>query len=89
MILKENTAFVQFLSINQLCLPLGDSVLCEIYILLKLIGCIVKGALNHVNFNPDKMTKLLTKPEKIFQLTIYTLFRSPFTSTPSLPVLSN
>ena len=50
----------------------------------KLIDCIVKAALNHVNFNPAKMTKLLTKPEKIFQLIIYILFRSP--SISNLPL---
>ena len=60
--------------------------MCEIYILLKLIDCIIRAALNHVNFNPTKMTKLLTTPEKIFQLIIYTLFRSNFTSAPP-PVL--
>ena len=30
--------------------------MCEIYILLKLRDCIIKAALNHVNFNPAKMT---------------------------------
>ena len=90
MVLQENIGFVQFLFINQWCLLLGDSVLCEIYILLKLIDCIVKAALNHVNFNLAKMTKLSTKAEKIFQLIIYTLFKSPSTSTPPPPpVLSN
>ena len=78
----KNIGFEQFLFINQSCLLLGDFVLCEIYILLKIIDCTIKAAVNHVNFNPAKMTKLLTKPEKIFQLIIYGLFRSPSTSTP-------
>ena len=54
-IIKENTGFVQFLSINQQCLILGDSILCEIYILLKL-DCVIKSALNHVNLNLAKIT---------------------------------
>ena len=53
MFLKENIGFVQFLSINQQCSLLGDSILCEIYILLKL-HCVVKDALNHVNMNQAK-----------------------------------
>ena len=44
-----------FLSINQQCSLLGDSILCEIYILLKL-NCIRKSALNHVNLNVNKTT---------------------------------
>ena len=55
MILKESIGFVQFLSINQQCSLLGDSILCEIYILLKL-DCVVKAALNHVNLNQAKTT---------------------------------
>ena len=55
MILKENIGFVQFLSINRQCLLLGDSIFCEIYILLKL-DCIIKSALNHVNLNLAKTT---------------------------------
>ena len=55
MVLKENIGFVQHLSINQQCSLLGDSILCEIYILLKL-DCFVTSALNHVNLNLAKTT---------------------------------
>ena len=55
MILKEHIGFVQFLSINQQCSLLGDSILCAIYILRKL-DCVVKSALNHVNLNLAKAT---------------------------------
>ena len=43
MILKEHVGFVQIFFINQQCSLLGDSILCEIYILLKL-DCVVKAA---------------------------------------------
>ena len=39
----KHWVIVQFLSINQRCSLLGDSILCDIYILLKL-DCVVKAA---------------------------------------------
>ena len=48
------------LSINQQCSPVGDSILCEINILLKL-DCVINAALNHFNLN-------LAKTKNYFQI---------------------
>ena len=52
---KEKHRVCTVLPINQQCLLLGDSILCEIYILL-MVDCVMKSALNHVNLNLAKIT---------------------------------
>ena len=88
MILKENIGFVQFLSINQHCSLLEDSILCEIYILLEL-DCIVKSALNHVNLNLAKTANYQQKLKKLLIDNLHSvsglpLPQAPLTTRPAL-----